>query len=76
MEQQLTYISATFLFTSNTHFQDHHAHFYGTFAFSNAFLTNQAQRMLSVLELSVNYLAIDERFHKESLNFGVCNFIL
>ena len=29
-DPQFAYISVTFLFTSNTHFQDFHTHFYGT----------------------------------------------
>ena len=38
--EQRTQILVTFMFTSNTHFQDRHdTHFYGTFAFSNIFLT-------------------------------------
>ena len=44
-EPQFTYISVTVLFTSNTHFQDRHTHFYDTFACSDMFLTNQAQRL-------------------------------
>ena len=28
---QFTYVSVTFLFANNMHFQDHHTHFYGTF---------------------------------------------
>ena len=39
-DPQSAYISVTFLFTSNTHFQDRHTHFYVTFAFSDVFLTN------------------------------------
>ena len=42
----ITYILVTFLFTSNTHFQDRHTHFYGTFVFSDAFLANQVWRLL------------------------------
>ena len=32
-DPQFADISVTFLFTSNTRFQDRHTHFYGTFAF-------------------------------------------
>ena len=38
-DPQLEHILVTFLFTSNTHFQDRQTHFYGTFAFSDVFLT-------------------------------------
>ena len=44
-EPHFAYISVTFLFTSNTHFQVRHTHFYGTFAFSDLFLTNQVRRI-------------------------------
>ena len=50
-EPQFTNISVTFLFTSNTHFQDRQTHFYGTFAFSNVFLTNQVRRLFKELRL-------------------------
>ena len=43
---QFAYISVTFLFTSNTRFQDRHTHFYGTFAFSDVFLAKQARRLI------------------------------
>ena len=46
-EPQFTYISVTFIITSNTHFQDCHTHFYGTFAFSDVFPTNLARRLIS-----------------------------
>ena len=36
-EPHFAYILVTFLFTSNTHFQDRHTHFYGTFAFFDVF---------------------------------------
>ena len=42
---QFAYISVTFLFTSNTRFQDRQTQFYGTFAFSRVFLTNQARQL-------------------------------
>ena len=45
---QFAYISVTFLFTSDTHFQDRHTHFYGTFAFSDVFLTKARRLLLSV----------------------------
>ena len=39
-EPQFADIPVTFLFTSNTHFQDRYTRFYGTFAFSDVFLWN------------------------------------
>ena len=47
-DPKFAYISVTFLFTSNTHFQDRHTHFYGTFGFSDVCLTNQARRLSSL----------------------------
>ena len=38
-EPHFAYISVSFLFTSNTHFQVRHTHFYGTFAFSDFWKT-------------------------------------
>ena len=48
-ERQSSYISVTFLFTSNVPFQDRHTHFYGTFAFCDVFLTNRARRLWYVV---------------------------
>ena len=53
---QFAYILVTFLFTSNTHFQDCHTRFYRTFAFSDVFLTNQARR----LSIHVHYISLKE----------------
>ena len=44
-EPHFAYILVTFLFTSNTHFQVRHMHFFVTFAFSNLFLKNQVRRI-------------------------------
>ena len=52
-EPQFAYVSVTFLFTSNTHFQVRHMHFYGTFAFSKVFLrrlTIRSFRLMLVLQ--------------------------
>ena len=41
-------ISVTFLFTSNMHFQESH-HFYGTFTFTDVFVTNLVLRPIPVV---------------------------
>ena len=43
------YSLVAFLFTSNTHFQVHHTHFYSSFAFSDVFLTNLLIKQLLIL---------------------------
>ena len=56
---QFTYILVTFLFMSNTHFQDCHTRVCRTFfftSFSDVFLTNQARR----LSIHVHYISLKE----------------
>ena len=52
---QFTYISVTFLFTSNTHFRDRHMHFWGTVAFSDVFWQKASAKTVSLILASLSF---------------------